>query len=137
MARDMDATRRALAAMGLFASDVVQERPWGLWVDWYRTPEATMKCMAVHPGARMSLQVHRERREVWRVLSGSGEDQGTNPPTPLTPGVTHVVEIGVRHRIANTGSDPLVVVELQMGHCREEDIVRFADDYMRAPQRAA
>lgn len=127
----MQATRNALKAVGLFDSDVVQERPWGLWVDWYRTPEATLKCMAIHPGARMSLQIHKERSEVWRVISGKGEDQGSSPPAPLVPGTTHFVKVGSQHRIANTGSEPLVIVELQMGKCREEDIIRLADDYNR------
>lgn len=121
--------RDSLAALGL-GSDIVEERPWGLWVDWYRTPEATLKCMVVKPGARMSLQRHRERREVWRVISGHGEDQG-DTVTPLRPGMTHIVETGQLHRIANTGDAPLVIVELQMGHCREDDIERLEDDYER------
>jgi mannose-6-phosphate isomerase-like protein (cupin superfamily) len=121
----------ALRAVGLFDSDTVQERPWGLWVDWYRTPEATLKCMVVRPGARMSLQRHRQRREIWRVISGQGEDQGTDPPTRLSSGKTHVVEVGATHRIANTGTAPLVIVELQMGHCDEHDIERLEDDYKR------
>jgi mannose-6-phosphate isomerase-like protein (cupin superfamily) len=129
----VDALREALRVLGLFESDVVEERPWGLWVDWYRTPEATLKCMVVKPGARMSLQRHKERQEVWRVIAGHGEDQGSTPPTKLTPGRTHVVAIGVTHRIANTGNEPLVIVELQMGHCDEHDIERLADDYERGP----
>lgn len=128
----VEALRQALEAIGLFESDVVQERPWGLWVDWYRTPEATLKCMVVRPGARMSLQRHGARREVWRVVSGHGEDQGRSPPAPLSPGRTHVVEAGRTHRIANTGTTPLVIVEMQMGHCDEHDIERLADDYARA-----
>ncbi len=127
----MDALRLALQAIGLFESDTVVERPWGLWVDWYRTPEATLKCMVVRQGARMSLQRHSERREIWRVVSGRGEDQGTSPPSSLSPGRTHVVEAGAQHRIANTGTEPLVIVELQMGHCDEDDIERLADDYDR------
>ncbi len=132
MARPMHDLRQALKALGLFESDTVEERPWGLWVDWYRTPEATLKCMVVKPGARMSLQKHGHRKEIWRVISGEGQDQGTEPPTKLVPGHTHVVEIGATHRIANTGKDPLVIVELQMGECREDDIERLADDYQRS-----
>lgn len=123
--------RQALAAIGLFESDVVQERPWGLWVDWYRTPEATLKCMVVRPGARMSLQTHAHRSEVWRVVAGHGEDQGPSPPAPLSPGRTHVVEVGAAHRIANTGTEPLVIVEMQVGRCSEDDIARLEDDYER------
>ena len=124
--------RAALRALGLLESQEVHERPWGIWVDWYRTREATLKCMVVRPGARMSLQRHAHRQEVWRVVAGRGEDQGTSPPSPLAPGLTHVVATGAVHRIANTGRDPLVVVELQMGECREDDIERLADDYQRA-----
>lgn len=118
--------------MGLVGADRVQERPWGLYVDWYRTPDATMKCIVVKPGARMSLQRHHERSEIWRVVSGRGEDQGTEPPVPLEPGVTHTIDRGALHRMANTGTEPLVVVELQRGRCREDDIERLADDYARA-----
>jgi len=128
----VDPLRQALHAIGLFESDVVEERPWGLWVDWYRTEEATLKCMVIRPGARMSLQRHQHRREIWRVVAGHGEDQGTAPPSPLSPGRTHVVQAGATHRIANTGSEPLVIVELQMGHCSEGDIERLADDYNRS-----
>ncbi|MGB1698171.1 MAG: phosphomannose isomerase type II C-terminal cupin domain [Thermoplasmatota archaeon] len=131
VARTMDALHDAIRAMGIFESDTVQERPWGLWVDWFRTDEATLKCMVVKPGARMSLQKHAERREVWRVISGEGEDQGEET-VALLPGLTHVVEVGQVHRIANTGDKPLVIVEMQMGNCSEEDIVRLEDDYQRA-----
>src|SRR5712691_9277956 len=51
----------ALRAVGLFESDQVEQRPWGIWVDWYRTPEAALKCMVVEAGARMSLQRHKQR----------------------------------------------------------------------------
>ena len=119
-------------ALGLFESDAIVERPWGVWVDWYRTDESTLKCMVVKPGARMSLQKHAERREVWRVIKGQGEDQGPVPAQPLTPGKTHVVEKGAVHRIANTGDGPLVIVELQMGRCSEDDIERLDDDYDRS-----
>lgn len=127
----MSDLQAAIEAMGLFESDRVQERPWGLWVDWYRAPEATMKCMVVRPGARMSLQRHQERMEVWRVISGHGEDQGPDPAVPLTPGATRVVHKGDVHRIANTGGSPLVIVEMQLGRCREEDIERLEDDFDR------
>lgn len=128
----MDPLRAALQTLGLGALDKAQERPWGIWIDWHRTPESTLKAMVVRPGARMSLQRHRERSEAWHIVSGHGEDQGTDPPTKLSPGQNHYVPVGALHRLANTGSAPLVVVEMQMGHCSEADIERIADDYARA-----
>lgn len=109
----------------------VVARPWGSYEDVHRTREATLKILVVHEGRRMSLQRHQERMEVWRVLQGRGEDQGTTPPTDLLPGATHVVQTGQVHRLANVGTGDLVVVELQLGTCREEDIERLADDFGR------
>ncbi len=128
----MDPLLDALRLLGLGSTDKVQDRPWGLWVDWYRTPEATLKVMVVRAGARMSLQRHAQRSEVWHIVSGRGEDQGTTPAKPLLPGMNHLVPIGVLHRIANTGTAPLVIVEMQTGQCSEADIERLADDYHRA-----
>ena len=44
------------------------------------------------------------------------------------------VEIGrfEVHRITNEGDAPLVILELQTGDCREDDIFRVDDDYGRA-----
>lgn len=127
----MDPLRVALQEVGKVDPQTIQERPWGIWADWYRTPAATLKCMVVRPGARMSLQRHNHRSEVWRIMSGEGEDQGTEPPTPLVAGRTHIVAKGAIHRVANTGQAPLVIIEMQLGQCDEDDIERLADDYQR------
>ena len=38
----------------------------------------------------------------------------------------------MKHRIANNGTSPLVIIETQMGSCVDEaDIVRFEDIYER------
>ena len=126
----MDPLRIALDSLGLGDAHV-QERPWGLWVDWHRSAPTTLKAMVVRPGHRMSLQRHFERSEIWHVVSGNGEDQGVNPAKKLKPGDNHFVPVGVLHRLANTGSTPLIVVEAQSGNCREDDIERLEDDYKR------
>ncbi len=39
-----------------------------------------------------------------------------------------------RHRLANPGSETLVIIEVQTGaYLGEDDIVRFEDNYGRAP----
>jgi len=47
-----------------------------------------------------------------------------------------MVRVGVAqtHRVGNRGDAPLVILELQKGECREDDIERLADDYRRASQ---
>jgi mannose-6-phosphate isomerase-like protein (cupin superfamily) len=51
----------------------------------------------------------------------------------VTRGDTVDVGLGAAHRIRNTGSGPLVFVEVQHGdYFGEDDIVRLDDDYGRA-----
>ncbi len=129
MSFDLETTLRRY---GVAPGESWDERPWGGYLDWYRDESrATLKIMVVRPGARMSLQRHAHRDEVWRVLEGKGLDEGTKPATPLEPGTTHFVAVGATHRIANTGSEPLVIVEVQLGECREDDIERLEDDFGR------
>ena len=42
------------------------------------------------------------------------------------------IPIGARHRIANYGSEPAHIIEVQCGeYLGEDDIVRFEDEYGR------
>jgi mannose-1-phosphate guanylyltransferase/mannose-6-phosphate isomerase len=52
-----------------------------------------------------------------------------------TVGVNETVEIPLRaiHRVANRGSVPLTIIEVQCGdYLGEDDIERFEDDYGRS-----
>jgi mannose-6-phosphate isomerase-like protein (cupin superfamily) len=45
-----------------------------------------------------------------------------------------MVRVGLHqvHRVTNDGREPLLILELQKGACREDDIERLEDDYKRA-----
>jgi mannose-6-phosphate isomerase len=48
------------------------------------------------------------------------------------PGESVDVPIGAKHRLANEGTEELVIVEIQHGaYTGEDDIVRLDDDYGR------
>lgn len=56
-------------------------------------------------------------------------DEETND---FTYGDHIYVNRGVKHRIANHGTDPVEIIEVQTGEAfPEEDIVRYSDDYNR------
>ena len=43
------------------------------------------------------------------------------------------VPLGAKHRLGNSGKDPLVIIEIQTGsYLGEDDIIRFQDHYGRA-----
>lgn len=107
-------------------------RPWG----WYETisevPGHKIKRIHVLPGQQISLQKHLLRREHWVVVRGSA--RVTVGARVLTLAVGGHVDIGVGevHRLANLGTEPVEIVEVQFGdYLGEDDIVRLSDDYGR------
>ena len=119
--------------MGHFSGDKKEEtRPWGSFKNLLDESGYKVKKIIVNAGERLSLQLHRNRNEVWHILSGKGEMQIGNAVWDVETGDR--VEIGrfEVHRITNEGDAPLVILELQTGDCREDDIFRVEDDYGRA-----
>ena len=118
--------------MGGYSGDKNKEtRPWGSFENLLDEKGYKVKKIVVNPDQRLSLQLHRDRMEVWHILSGLGEMQVGNYVWDVSAGDR--VEIGKLevHRIANEGDTPLVILELQTGDCREDDIIRIEDDYGR------
>ena len=107
-------------------------RPWGSWQEYLNEPGYRVKRLVVLPGKRLSLQSHALRSEVWVVVAGTGEVTIGGEVHLCCPGTVFEVPVNVKHRIASAPDDVLVIVETQLGVCREDDIVRYEDDYGRA-----
>jgi len=109
------------------------QRPWG----WYDSiDEGTrfkVKRIMVKPGASLSLQMHYHRAEHWVVVSGTAEITNGECKIILAENQSTYIPIGEQHRLANPGTIPLEIVEVQSGsYLGEDDIVRFEDTYGRA-----
>lgn len=107
-------------------------RPWGFYEVLSDMNDHKVKRITVYPGKRLSLQTHRRRAEHWHVIKGSGEVTLDNRIIPVSEGSS--VDIGVRtaHRIANTGREDIVFIEVQKGdYFGEDDIIRLEDDFGR------
>jgi mannose-1-phosphate guanylyltransferase/mannose-6-phosphate isomerase len=107
-------------------------RPWG----WYDTIEVgkhfQVKRLHVNPGAKLSLQMHKQRAEHWVVVSGKASVINGEDEILLTEGDSTYIPIGATHGLENKTSQLLEVIEVQSGVClSEDDIVRFADMYNR------
>lgn len=111
----------------------VDERPWGRYVVLADAPDHKVKRITVLPGKRLSLQRHRRRNEHWYIVTGEAEVTLGNQELRLGPGNSVDIPQEALHRIANTGTEPLVFIEVQRGdYFGEDDIERFEDDYGRA-----
>jgi len=109
------------------------QRPWGSWVIIACGTSYVVKEIVIIPGARISLQRHRYRQETWVIIQGTAEVTlgDSNFIKPVGSAIT--VPTGMPHRVANVGSTPLIIVEVQQGpQLIEDDIERLDDDYGRA-----
>ncbi|MDY3811013.1 mannose-1-phosphate guanylyltransferase/mannose-6-phosphate isomerase [Desulfovibrio porci] len=107
-------------------------RPWG----WYETlalgERFQVKRIMVKSGASLSLQLHHQRAEHWVVVSGVGRITVGENLLELHADQSTYIPLGVRHRLANAGPQPLEIIEIQSGsYLGEDDIVRFEDTYGR------
>lgn len=109
------------------------ERPWGRY-EVIDVEEAVfqVKRISVLPGQRLSYQRHCFRAEHWFVVAGHGVVTLDDVDRPVGPETTINVPAGVAHRVANTGFEDLVFIEVQTGtYFGEDDIERLQDDYGR------
>jgi mannose-1-phosphate guanylyltransferase/mannose-6-phosphate isomerase len=108
-------------------------RPWG----WYDSIDEggrfKVKRIQVKPKASLSLQKHHHRAEHWIVVTGTAEITNGDKVLTLTENQSTYIPLGEVHRLANPGSIPLEIIEVQSGsYLGEDDIVRFEDTYGRA-----
>jgi mannose-1-phosphate guanylyltransferase / mannose-6-phosphate isomerase len=107
-------------------------RPWGSYTILEDTPFYKIKRVTVKPHQKLSLQLHHHRSEHWIVVSGTAEVVLNTETRLLHQGESTFVRSGMRHRLKNPGVIPLEVIEVQLGeYLKEDDIVRFEDDYGR------
>ena len=112
-------------------------RPWGRYDVLSESHDHKVKTITVEPGKRLSYQQHAQRSEHWFIVRGSGVVTLDGVDRPVTAGSAVDVPVGVAHRIANDGDEPLVFIEVQHGtYFGEDDIVRLEDDFGRSPAAA-
>lgn len=107
-------------------------RPWGTYEGVDSGERFQVKRIVVNPGAKLSLQMHHHRAEHWIVVRGTAEVTRGEETFLLSENQSTYIPLGVRHRLANPGSIPLEIIEVQSGsYLGEDDIIRFDDIYRR------
>jgi len=108
-------------------------RPWGSYEGLIEGAGYQVKRMVVHPGGVLSLQLHDKRAEHWVVVKGVAKVTLGEASFELVEGESTYIPLRTKHRLANPGTEPLEVIEVQCGsYLGEDDIVRFEDVYGRA-----
>lgn len=121
----------------VFGDFVRHHRPWGHYQSLDQGPRHQVKRIVVDPGQRLSLQKHAHRAEHWTVVDGVAEvtvgmDRDKLQVLIVRPGEHVHIPRGAIHRMANPGTTPMTLIEVQSGdYLGEDDIVRLEDDYGR------
>jgi mannose-6-phosphate isomerase-like protein (cupin superfamily) len=112
---------------------VEHRKPWGGYRVIERGDGYQVKQLRLTPGDSLSLQRHQHRSEQWTVISGRGEAIVDEKHHAIQASNFVAVPQGAIHRLVNTGTEDLVIIEVQIGsYLGEDDIERFDDDYGRA-----
>lgn len=107
-------------------------RPWGHFDSIDVGKRYQVKRIFVNPGAVLSLQMHHHRAEHWIVVSGTAKVTRGDETFLVTENQSTYIPVGTKHRLENTGSIPLEMIEVQSGsYLGEDDIVRYEDVYGR------
>ena len=115
------------------SASVRETRPWGGYTVLDDSDDHKVKRLVVNPGHRLSYQRHAHRAEHWFVVRGVGVVTLDGAEVAVAAGDAVDIPRGAAHRITNTGTVDLVLVEVQHGDSfAEEDIERLDDDYGRA-----
>ena len=108
-------------------------RPWGCYDSVEEGERFKVKRIQVKPGASLSLQMQHHRAEHWIVVRGVAEITNADQVISLTENQSTFIPQGQTHRLANRGTEPLEIIEVQSGsYLGEDDIVRFEDTYGRS-----
>jgi mannose-1-phosphate guanylyltransferase/mannose-6-phosphate isomerase len=108
-------------------------RPWGWFEVLAAGPGFQVKRIMVKPSASLSLQSHQHRSEHWVVVAGTATVTLGDQVRLLSTNESIYIAAGMRHRLANEGDVPILLVEVQTGaYLGEDDIVRYQDQYARA-----
>lgn len=107
-------------------------RPWGHSETFKESDGFLVKRITVAPGESLSLQMHHHRAEHWVVIRGEAHVQRGEETFVINADESTYIPAGTRHRLTNRGTEPLDVIEVQVGdYLAEDDIVRFDDNYGR------
>lgn len=107
-------------------------RPWGEFHVLEDAAHFKCKRLCVLPGQQLSYQSHDRREEHWIFTRGHGIVVLDGTEHQVGTGSYIKIPLMAKHRIRNTGTEPLELIEVQLGdYFGEDDIRRYQDDYGR------
>jgi mannose-1-phosphate guanylyltransferase/mannose-6-phosphate isomerase len=108
------------------------KRPWGTYTVLERGFGYKIKKVVIFPQKKLSLQFHKQRSEHWVVIKGMAKVILGEKEIIINVDQSVYVPKGHIHRLENSWSKKLEIIEVQCGkYLEEDDIVRLEDDFKR------
>lgn len=110
------------------------DKPWGSFDQYALNAPCTVKILTCKPGAKLSLQRHQNRGELWIALDAGVVVERDGERIEPKVGEEVWLPVGATHRLSCDASTPhpVRVLEVSFGVFDEGDIERLQDDYGRA-----
>ena len=105
-----------------------EERTWGKFAQFSHNDKSTVKIITVNNGAKLSLQSHKNRDEMWIVLDGNIKIVLDDQTYETKPGVLCEIKRVQKRRLIGPGR----FLEISDGNFDENDIIRYEDDFGRS-----
>lgn len=106
-------------------------KPWGNFRQYTHNEISTVKILTVAAGAKLSLQSHHKREELWIILDEGVSVQIDDQIIIPQKGAEVFINQGTKHRLIGASTETCRVLEISFGEFDENDIVRYQDDYRR------
>lgn len=111
---------------------MIEEKRWGSTriLDFSRSAgmEVTTSKIIILPGKHTSYHLHKHTKEIWSLLSGSGEYFINGKLQAFTAGGTVMVPAGVKHGLRAITPLELIIIEIVDGP-NVEDFVRVSEEW--------
>lgn len=112
------------------------KKPWGGYIEHFRANDESVcfKTLIINPQAQISVQTHELRDEVWYIATEDVQYQMILENTRQSYFGKKRFDIPRTkiHSIKNLDDKSVLYIhEMQMGICKESDIVRLYDPYNR------
>lgn len=106
------------------------QQTWGSHVVLKEHAGYLVRLVTIRSGESLQLQYHQHRAKHLAVVEGEGVLQIGDEQHKVEPGHSRFVPRSVKHRLANTGTDDLVVVSVELGtSLADDDTLRLQDPY--------
>lgn len=108
----------------------IVKKPWGKFEEYSTNEKTTVKIVTVNKGQVLSLQSHKNRKEIWIALDSGLTALIGNKKKKLKKGEIVIIPKKAKHRIS--ASRNARFLEISFGKFDEKDITRYEDIYGRA-----